>query len=225
MSGQLPQRKIAHRLGLGFGLGLVLELGSGAIFPEPQPHLRKYVFKFCKVEQECWRTALVTGFTNEIFENFQASLNNNVFSFDIRLFPEIDRVKIFLSPTHADKFNVYENIFFVSKNIQKQKNFHSKFLRTNLHFYSLSNKGPFVFQQRKVLLEKFFKCKLHLKKSVKLINIFFAAARMRIFFVIRISGSKGIFFGLIHVSFKTTSDTWVTIHMKKLLFSSIIYHF
>ena len=29
VSGQLPQGKIAPRLGLGFGLGLELELGSG----------------------------------------------------------------------------------------------------------------------------------------------------------------------------------------------------
>ena len=115
--------------------------------------------------------------------------------------------------------------FLFQKTYKNKKISTSKFIRTNLHFFSLSNKGLFVFQQRKVLLEKFFKCKLHLKKSVKLINIFFAAALVRIFFVILISGSKGIFFDLVHVSFKTTSDTWVTIHMKKLLFSSIIYHF
>ena len=41
VSGQLPSRKIAPRLGLGFGLGLALKLGlrgqfpSGAIVLEP----------------------------------------------------------------------------------------------------------------------------------------------------------------------------------------------
>ena len=33
VSGQLPQRKIASRLGLAFGLGLGLVLGLGADFP------------------------------------------------------------------------------------------------------------------------------------------------------------------------------------------------
>ena len=32
VSGQLPQKKIAPRLGLGFGLGLGLELGLGGQF-------------------------------------------------------------------------------------------------------------------------------------------------------------------------------------------------
>ena len=59
--------------------------------------------------------------------------------------------------------------FLFQKTYKNKKNSTSKFIRTNLHFFSLSNKGLFVFQQRKVLLEKFFKCKLHLKKSVKLI--------------------------------------------------------
>ena len=36
VSGQLPPRKIAPRLGLGFGLSLVLELGSGDNFPRGQ---------------------------------------------------------------------------------------------------------------------------------------------------------------------------------------------
>ena len=36
VSGQLPQRKIAPWLGLGFGLGLVLVLRLGAIVPRGQ---------------------------------------------------------------------------------------------------------------------------------------------------------------------------------------------
>ena len=42
------------------------------------------------------------------------------------LFPDIGRLKIFLSPTHPHKSNVYGNIyFFVSKkHTHKQKNFH-----------------------------------------------------------------------------------------------------
>ena len=36
VSGQLPLRKIAPRLGLGFGLGLGLELGLGDNFTRGQ---------------------------------------------------------------------------------------------------------------------------------------------------------------------------------------------
>lgn len=39
-------------------------------------------FKCRKVEQERLLTALVTGFTDKIFQNFETSLNN-VFDFDI----------------------------------------------------------------------------------------------------------------------------------------------
>ena len=58
------------------------------------------------------------------------------------LFPEIDRMKIFLSPTRPHKSNVYENIYFVF-----QKHTHTnkkipirKFIRTNLRFFSLQTK-------------------------------------------------------------------------------------
>ena len=50
--------------------------------------------------------------------------------------------------------------------------------------------GISVFQQRQVLLEQFFKGKLYLKNSMKLIIFFFAAANVKIFFVTRISGNK-----------------------------------
>ena len=36
VSGQLPSKKIARRLGSGFGLGLALELGLGGNFPRGQ---------------------------------------------------------------------------------------------------------------------------------------------------------------------------------------------
>ena len=41
------------------------------------------------------------------------------------LFPEIGRMKKFLSPTHPHKSNVYVNIYFLfQKNTHKQKKFH-----------------------------------------------------------------------------------------------------
>ena len=41
------------------------------------------------------------------------------------LFPEIGRMKNFLSPTFPHKSNVYENIYFLfQKTHTKQKNFH-----------------------------------------------------------------------------------------------------
>ena len=41
------------------------------------------------------------------------------------LFPEIGRVKFFLSPTRPLKSNVYDIMYFLfQKNMHKQKNFH-----------------------------------------------------------------------------------------------------
>ena len=83
------------------------------------------------------------------------------------LFPEIGRVKTFLSPTRPPKSNVYENIYFLfQKYIHTNKTFSTgKFILMNLRFFSRS----LFFQPRKKLLEQFFKRKLYLKNSIKLI--------------------------------------------------------
>ena len=57
------------------------------------------------------------------------------------LFQQIGRVKTFFFPTHLHKSHLYENIYFLfQKNIQKQIST-SKFICTNLHFFSSSNSG------------------------------------------------------------------------------------
>ena len=54
------------------------------------------------------------------------------------LFPEIGQVKIFLSPTRPHKSNVYENIYFLfQENTHIKKISTSKFICTNLSFFSL----------------------------------------------------------------------------------------
>ena len=76
----------------------------------------------------------------------------------------------------------------------------SKFILTNWRFFSLWKiKGRAPCYSRKMLFEKFLKCKLCLKNSVKLIKkIKFAVARVKIFLVTRISRNKSIFsFGLL----------------------------
>ena len=56
MSGKLPSRKIAPRLGSGFGLGLALELGLGAILLGgnfPRTVMYKYAsYKYYKYEKK-----------------------------------------------------------------------------------------------------------------------------------------------------------------------------
>ena len=72
--------------------------------------------------------------------------------------------------TYPPESNVDENIYFLfQKNTHTNKKIStSKFNRTNLCFFP-----SLVFQPRKVLLEYLLKCKLHLKKSIKLIIFFF----------------------------------------------------
>ena len=59
------------------------------------------------------------------------------------LFPEIDRVNFFLSPTCPHKPNVYENIYFLfQKNTHRNKKFStSKFIRKNLRFFPSNKKS------------------------------------------------------------------------------------
>ena len=58
------------------------------------------------------------------------------------LFPKIDRVKKFLSPTHPHKSNVYENIHFLFKKTAhtNKKVSTCKFIRTILRFFLSNNK-------------------------------------------------------------------------------------
>ena len=100
---------------------------------------------------------------SEILNKRKRVGNNSRFVFNIRpkkkivLFPEIGRVKIFLSPTRPYKSNVYENIyFFFKKNTHTNKKISTnKFIATNLRLFAFKKQkiGLFVFQQGKVLLE------------------------------------------------------------------------
>ena len=56
------------------------------------------------------------------------------------LFPEIGWVKNFLAPIRPHEWNVYENIYFLfQKNTHTNKKIStSKFIRTNLRFFSVS---------------------------------------------------------------------------------------
>ena len=58
------------------------------------------------------------------------------------LFPEIGRVKFFLSFTRLRKSSVYENIYilFQKTHTQTKKIPTSKFIRTNLRFFPSNNK-------------------------------------------------------------------------------------
>ena len=77
--------------------------------------------------------------------------SNNIKKKKVVLFPEICRVKIFLSPTLPHMSNVYENIYFLfQKNTRKQKNFPSKFIRTNYFFsYQIIKDRALCFSTKK----------------------------------------------------------------------------
>ena len=80
------------------------------------------------------------------------------------------------------------------------------------------------FSTKKALLQQSFKCKLYLKNSVKLIKKNFAAARAKIFFVIRISGNKSIvFFGPIIRLFKSFFKAFAMLFIKLLLLNLFKY--
>ena len=89
------------------------------------------------------------------------------------LFPEIDRVDIFLSPTRPHKSNVYENIYFL---FQKKTN---KFPPVNLcvqiyvFFLQKIKDRALCFWTKKSAVRVLFKCKLYLKNSIELIKNFF----------------------------------------------------
>ena len=66
-------------------------------------------------------------------------------------------------------------ISFVAKKY-KQKISTSKFINTNLCFFPLDNKGRVLcFLTKKSAVRVVFKCKLHLKSSVRLIRNFFCS--------------------------------------------------
>ena len=78
--------------------------------------------------------------------------SNNIKKKKVVLFPEICRVKIFLSPTLPDMSNVYENIYFLfQKNTRKQKNFHQQIYSYKLLFFLPNNKrqGSLFFNKEK----------------------------------------------------------------------------
>ena len=114
------------------------------------------------------------------------------------MFPEIGRVKNFLSPTHPHKSNVYENIYllFLKKMQTQAKKFplENLFVRIYVFFLWNNKKGrALCFSTKKNAVSVVFKCKLYLKNSIELIKKTFAATRVKIFFVTRLFGNKSIF--------------------------------
>ena len=114
------------------------------------------------------------------------------------MFPEIGRVKIFLSPTRPHKSNVYENIYllFLKKMQTLAKKFplENLFVRIYVFFLWNNKKGrALCFSTKKNAVSVVFKCKLYLKNSIELIKKTFAATRVKIFFVTRLFGNKSIF--------------------------------
>ena len=94
------------------------------------------------------------------------------------LFLEISHVKIFLSPTYPLKSNVYENIFFVSKNTHTRTKLSlaNLFVQMQVFFHQKKKRiGLFVFQQKKYWYSSFLSVKFNLIKfnSNKLIIFFF----------------------------------------------------
>ena len=115
------------------------------------------------------------------------------------MFPEIGRVKNFLSPTRPHKSNVYENIYllFLKKMQTQAKKFplENLFVRIYVFFLWNNKKGrALCFSTKKNAVSVVFKCKLYLKNSIELIKKTFAATRVKIFFVTRLFGNKSIFF-------------------------------
>ena len=108
------------------------------------------------------------------------------------------RVKMFLLPTLPDMANVYDNIYFcLKKNTHtNNKNSTSKFIRTNLRFSYLHTikDRALCFSTKKSVIRAVFKCKLCFKKSIELNKKNFAAARVKIFCVTRVSVNKSISF-------------------------------
>ena len=114
------------------------------------------------------------------------------------MFPEIGRVKIFLSPTRPHKSNGYENIYllFLKKMQTQAKKFplENLFVRIYVFFLWNNKKGrALCFSTKKNAVRLVFKCKLYLKNSIELIKKTFAATRVKIFFVTRLFGNKSIF--------------------------------
>ena len=114
------------------------------------------------------------------------------------MFPEIGRVKIFLSPTRPHKSNVYENIYllFLKKMQTQAKKFplENLFVRIYVFFLWNNKKGrALCFSTKKNAVSVVFKCKLYLKNSIELIKKTFAATRVKIFFVTHLFGNKSIF--------------------------------
>ena len=84
-------------------------------------------------------------------------------------------------------------IFYFKKT--QTKKFPQANLFVQIYVFSLQKvkDRPPCFSTKKSAVRAVFKCKLYFKNSIKLIKkIFFAAARVKIFFVTRISGNKSI---------------------------------
>ena len=90
---------------------------------------------------------------------------------------------------------MYENIYFLFQKNTQTKKFPLANLFVQIYVFSLQKvkDRPPCFSTKKSAVRAVFKCKLYFKNSIKLIKKFFsAAARVKIFFVTRISGNKSI---------------------------------
>ena len=91
---------------------------------------------------------------------------------------------------------MYENIYFLFQKNTQTKKFPLANLFVQIYVFSLQKvkDRPLCFSAKKSAVRVVFKFKLYLKNSMKLIKkfFFFAAARVKIFFVTRISGNKSI---------------------------------
>ena len=147
----------------------------------------------------------------------------------VALFPEIGRVKNFLS-------NVYENIYFLfQKNTQKQqKNFHQQnhSYKFTFFFFQKTKNRALCFSTKKSAVRVVSKCKLYLKNSIKLIKkIFFQRPPgRRFFFIIRVSENKTFFFGpntvklfLSERTERSQSSEIILVHENMLLFQRKIF--
>ena len=72
---------------------------------------------------------------------------------------------------------MYENTLFQKKHAHEQKISTSKFIRTNLRFFTF----PCI-STKKSAVRVIFKCKLYLKNSIKLKKNFLRPPRLRLFF-------------------------------------------
>ena len=111
------------------------------------------------------------------------------------LFPEIGRLKIFLSPTCPHMSNVNENIYFlIQKNTRKQKISTSKCIQIYVFSFQTIKHRALCFSTKKTVVRVVFKSRFYLKNSIKYIYTFFCGRPGKDFLSPAFPGNKGIIF-------------------------------